>query len=286
MASTRDDDVSRWTVLEQQYADEVKRLQGKLSRITHESEQEIFQLKRVHEAEEKKTRDHQIAWQEEMDETHDRLRDEKDMITAERNRVMELYQTEREENKKCSDDMEVLRAQICSLEDCVSELQNEKMKKEKLRELTASEKHDLKEKLEERESTIATMEMRLKDVHSKWIQTKEQLDGAISDTSRLTDETLSKTQQVKQFKKQSDTYRDQLQQERVQFQSLIKEEMAKMQHQIQEERVSMQHQIQEERVSMQQQIQEERVKIQRQIAMFQENIHWKEEEHRAEVSER
>ncbi len=160
------------------------------------------------------------------------------------------------------------------------------MKKEKLHELTASEKHDLKEKLEERESTIAATE----DVHSK---NREQLDGAISHTSRLS---LSKTQQVKHFKKQSDTYQDQLQQERVQSQSLIKEERAKMQQQIQEEkvsmqqqiqeeRVSMQHQIQEERVSMQHQIQEERVKMQRQIAMLQEDIRRKEEEHRAEVSE-
>ena len=164
------------------------------------------------------------------------------------------------------------------------------MKEEKLHELTAS---DLKEKLEERESTIAAMEMRLKDIHSKWIETKEQLDGAIDDTSRLADEILSKTQQVKQFKKQTDTYRDQLQQERVQSQSLIKEERAKMQHQIQEERVSMQHQIQEERVSMEQEIQEERVsmqhhiqeeraRMQRQIAIFQEDIHRKEED----VSER
>ncbi len=104
------------------------------------------------------------------------------------------------------------------------------MKKEKLHEVTASEKHDLKEKLEERESIIAATE----DVHSK---TKEQLDGAIAHTSRLT---LSKTQQVKHFKKQSDTNRDQLQQVRVQSQSLIKEERVKMQHQIQEERVSMQ----------------------------------------------
>ena len=134
------------------------------------------------------------------------------------------------------------------------------MKKEKLYELIVSEKH---EKLEERESTIAATE----DVHSK---TKEQLDGAIADTSRLT---LSKTQKVKHFKKQSDAYRDQFQQERVQSQSLIKEERVKMQHQIQEERVSMQHQIQEERV-----------KMQRQIAMFQEDIRRKEEEHRAEVS--
>ncbi len=147
------------------------------------------------------------------------------------------------------------------------------MKKEKLHKLTASEKHDLKEKLEP--STIAATE----DVHSK---TKEQLDGGIAHTSRLT---LSKTQQVKHFKKQSDTYRDQLQQVRVQSQSLIKEERVKMQHQIQEGRVSMQHQIQEERVSMQHQIQEERVKMQRQIAMFQEDIRRKEEEHRAEVSE-
>ncbi len=57
-------------------------------------------------------------------------------------------------------------------------------------------------------------------------------------------------------------YRDQLQQEKVQFQSLIKEEKAKMQHQIQEERV----------------------KMQRQVAMFQEDILRKEEEHIAEVS--
>ncbi len=170
--------------------------------------------------------------------------------------------------------MEVLQAEKCSLEDCVRELENEKMKKEKLHELTASEKRE-REKLKEREITIAAMEMRLKDVHSKWIETKEQLDGAIADTSRLTDETLSKTQQVKQFKKQSDTYRDQLQQERVLSQSLIKEERGKMQHQIQEERVSMQHQIQEERV-----------KMQRQIAMFQEDIRRLEEEHKSEVSEK
>ena len=265
--------MGRWKVLEQQYADEARHLRGELKLIAHEKDQEIFQLKRVHEAEEKKTRDHQIAWQREMDETHDKLREEKDMMTAEINRVMELYQTQREENKKHSDDMELLRAQICSLEDCVREFENEKMKKEKLHELTASEKRDLKEKLKERESTIAAMEMRFKDVHSKWIETKEQLDGAIADTSRLTDETLSKTQQVKQFKKQSDTYRDQLQQERVQSQSLIKEERAKMQQQIQEGRVSMEHQIQEERARMQWQ-----------IAMFQEDIRMKEEEHRAEVS--
>ncbi len=146
------------------------------------------------------------------------------------------------------------------------------MKKEKLYELIVSEKH---EKLEERESTIAATE----DVHSK---TKEQLDGAIADTSRLT---LSKTQQVKHFKKkQSDTYRDQLQEVRVQSQSPINEERVKMQHQIQEEKVSIQHQIQGERVSMQHQIQGERVKMQRQIAMFQEDIRRKEEEHRAEVS--
>ncbi len=297
MASTRADDVGKWKVLEQQYADDVKRLQGELKLITHESEQEIFQLKAAHKAEEKKTRDLQITLQREIDETLDRLREEKDMVTAEMNRMMELYQTEREENKKHSEDMEILRAEKCSLEECVRELENEKMKKEKLHELTASEKRDLKEKLEERESTIAAMEIRLKDVHSKWIETKEQLDGAIADTSRLTDETLSKTQQVKQFKKQSDTYRDQLQQERVLSQSLIKEERGKMQHQIQEgrvsmehqiqeERVSMQHQIQEERVSMQHQIQEERVKMQRQVAMFQEDIRSKEEEHTAEVSEK
>ncbi len=262
--------MGRWKVLEQQYADEARHLRGELKLIAHEKDQEIFQLKRVHEAEEKKTRDHQIAWQREMDETHDKIREEKDMMTAEKNRMMELYQTEREENKKHSEDMELLQAQICSLEDCVREFENEKMKKEKLHELTAS---GLKEKLEERESTIAAMEMRLKDVHSKWTETKEQLDGAIADTSRLTDETLSKTQQVKQFKKQSDTYRDQLQQERVQSQSLIKEERAKMQQQIQEGRVSMEHQIQEERARMQWQ-----------IAMFQEDIRMKEEEHRAEVS--
>ncbi len=197
MASTRDDDVGRWTVLEKQ----LRRLQGEVRQTTHEREQEIFQLKRVHEAEEKKTRDHQIALQREMDETHDRLREDKDMMAAEMNRMMELYQTKREHNKKHSDNMEVLRAEKCCLEECVRELENDKMKKEKLHELTAS---DLKEKLEERESTIA-------DIHSEWIQTKEKLDGAIADTSRLTDENLSRIQQVKQFKKQSDTYRDQLQ---------------------------------------------------------------------------
>ncbi len=65
--------------------------------------------------------------------------------------------------------------------------------------------HELKEKLEEREGTIAAMDMRLKDVHSKWVQDKEKLSGAFADTSRLRDVALSKTEQVKQFKKQSDT---------------------------------------------------------------------------------
>ncbi len=122
--------------------------------------------------------------------------------------------------------------------------------------------YELKEKLEEREGTIAAMDLRYKDVHSKWIRVKEKLSGAFADTSRLRDIALSKTEQVKQFKKQSDTYRDQLQQEKVQSQSLIKEE----------------------KENMQQQIQEERVKLQRKVAMFQEDIRRKEEEHRAEVS--
>ncbi len=41
------------------------------------------------------------------------------------------------------------------------------------------ELHELKEKLEERESAIKTMEIHLKDIRSRWIETKRKLDGQL-----------------------------------------------------------------------------------------------------------
>ncbi len=163
MASTRDDDLDRWKVLEQQYADEVRRLQGELKLITHEKDQEIYQWKRIHEAEEKKTRDHQIAWQREMEETHDILREEKDMLITEMNRMMQLYQIEREHNKKHSDDMEILRSEKCSLEECVRELENDRVSMEhqiqeervKMQRKLAMLQEDIRKKEEEHRAEVS-----------------------------------------------------------------------------------------------------------------------------------
>ena len=105
------------------------------------------------------------------------------------------------------------------LEELVRNLRNEA---EKLHEVSASEKHNLKQELnetiekykKERDTLLSqhrALEVQRQIEHAQWMEDREKLEGIIANVSRMADEILSKTQQVKQYKEQADSLQDQLQ---------------------------------------------------------------------------
>ena len=76
-------------------------------------------------------------------------------LTFKKNLMVELYDTEMEENKKHLGDLESLQEENLHLKEYVGDLEHDKRKKEKLHELVA---RDLKE------SALKDMEMHLKEV--------------------------------------------------------------------------------------------------------------------------
>ena len=122
-------------------------------------------------------------------------------------------------NESLQEKLDEAEVQNSVLEELVRNLRNET---EKLHEVSASEKHNLKQEFnetiekykKERDALLSqchALEVQRQIEHAQWMEDREKLEETIADTSRMSDEILSKTQQVKQYKEQADSLQDQLQ---------------------------------------------------------------------------
>ena len=226
MASHMSDNFGRWSVKEQEYQGIIGGLENELKRVKHEVEQQMYTLNvqlEQKEAQFEKFKENQITQQKELDDIRDNLREERDTIKTELFHLTEKYQSLKEEKNHDSESfqekLDLLQVQNNSLEECVIYLKEEA---QKLHEVSASEKHNLKQELnetiekykKERNALLSqhhALEVQRQLDHAQWMEDREKLEGTIADTSRMADEILSKTQQDKQYKEQADSLQDQLQ---------------------------------------------------------------------------
>jgi chromosome segregation ATPase len=229
------EETQRTTADERKYQEDVNALQGELKHVTHEFEQRELQLtvkleKQITQA---------VKLQKEVDEQLDRLREERDVMKMEWNSVTERYGVVKVKKEALQSEHEHLQAHVRDmdahlhnmeeqfqmlqvdkqiLEDRVRQLEDEKLKNEKIHELTASMKRDLENQLREvteekdqLKSKLGAMEQQKKHDYSAWMTDKQSLERTIADTSRLSDEVITLEQQLKHVKSQADSSKAKLQ---------------------------------------------------------------------------
>ena len=159
------------------------------------------------------------------------IRKENQYLKAELDRMKKEYQDLKTQHETLEELLNLEKVAKLSAMEQVAKLDDNIKKKEKLHEITALEKREIEEKVrkftqefkQERDKLLT--QMHKVDVQRQ--RNHDELEVAIADTARLSDEVLSKTQQVKQYKKQADGYKvqadgfkTQLQEERMKIQEL------------------------------------------------------------------
>ena len=124
------------------------------------------------------------------------LERERDQLSENRDEVKREHD---KMNKECDD----LKKQIQELCDQNEELESQRKAKEKEAELNAAECNELKNEVRLLRSVTSSLQTEVAEV-------KQQLTIALANKEILSDESLAKTQQVKQYKKQVDNFRTQL----------------------------------------------------------------------------
>ena len=202
--------------------EDLKNVNAEKNYLAHEAEQREFQLT--------KKLDGAVQLQQETDEKCLELREERDVIKMELNRVAEKYErkgksaTDLEgENRHLQVHMSDLQGQVSelqeklqvvlvekeSMEDHIRHLEDEKIKNEKLHEMTAALNRELKLEIQEvtknltaeKEqilSQLHVMDQQRKHDYAEWQSDKTSLENAIADITRLSDENMLLTQQLKQ----------------------------------------------------------------------------------------
>ena len=207
MASHMSDEFGRWSVKEHEYQGIIGGLENELKRVkheVHEVEEQLYTLNVQLEQREallEKFKENQITQQKELDEIRDNLREERDIIKTELNHMTEKYMSLKEGKKNDSESLQekldLLQVQNSSLEECVNNLKEEAQKLNETIEKYKKEKDALL-------LHHSALKVQRQIDHAQWMENEE-------DTSRMTEEILSKTQQVKQYKEQADSLKDQLQ---------------------------------------------------------------------------
>ena len=131
-----------------------------------------------------------------LEEDRVKVSRERDQLSENRDEV----KRERDEVKREYDD---LKKQIQELCDQNEELEDQRKAKEKEAELNAAERNELENEVRKLRSVMSFLQTEVAEV-------KQQLTIALADKETLSDESLAKTQQVKQYKKQVDNFRIQL----------------------------------------------------------------------------
>ena len=113
------------------------------------------------------------------------------------------------QNSELEEKLEVVSVEKVCMDDHIRHLEDEKIKNEKLHETTASMNRELKNHIQE---VTAEKELILSKLHAKdqqrkhdyaeWQTDRTTLERAITDISRLADENMSLTQQLKHTKAQ------------------------------------------------------------------------------------
>ena len=230
--------VQKMNASEQLFQEELKRQKHHL----HELQQREFQLT----AKLDDQRAHAAKHQQEMDEQLDRLREEGGIIRAQWNDMTTRYGEEKDKNIALQKENKHLQVHFTDLQahtkDLETHLQNleeqyqllqgenrsmeaqledDKLKNEKLHELTAAMKRDLENKLHESiqqkdhlASRLGAQEQQRKHDYALWMADRQELEGAIADTARLSDEGMALNQQLKHIRTQADSFKAKLQEEK------------------------------------------------------------------------
>lgn len=182
-----------------------------------------------HEQELKETKQKLVETEELLQHKQELMNDEVVILNGKINDLENELSTvvvERDQLKKSTlvlkQDLEELQKQIQGLCHENDKSEDARKAKEKELELTAFEKNQVENELRELrrqcEDDIRKLQNELEcsntertSLESKLVETNQRLELAVDETVRLNDESLAKTQQVKQYKKQVDNFRAQLQ---------------------------------------------------------------------------
>ena len=241
MATFIDDKAAEWNVHEQKLNEEIcdlkKQVEQAKKLAAHISEQQQYELdtklgnKERELGKAKEECQHLAALLQRHDAGLNEIRKENKGLKAELDRMKKENQDLKTEKENLDEHLSLEKVAKMSAVEQVAKLDDDIKKKEKLHEITASEKRDTEERLQKITHEFKQeRDKLLTQVHKVDVQRQrnhDELEVAIADTARLSDEVLSKTQQVKQYKKQADGYKAQadgfkaqLQEERMKIQEL------------------------------------------------------------------
>ena len=234
MATFIDDKAAEWNVHEQKLNEEIcdlkKQVEQAKKLAAHISEQQQYELdtklgnKERELAKAKEECQHLAALLQRHDAGLNEIRKENKGLKAELDRMKKENQDLKTEKENLDIQLSLENVAKMSAVEQVAKLDDDIKKKEKLHEITASEKRDTEERLQKITHEFKQeRDKLLRQVHKVDVQRQRnhyELEVAIADTARLSDEVLSKTQQVNQYKKQAETSKVQLQEERMKVQYL------------------------------------------------------------------
>ena len=208
-----------------------------------------MEWKEEFELRQKQEKEHQEiveALEQQMDEESDRLKEERDVMKAEWNKVADMYE---EQKRKHQAELKTLQGeyqhqlshaegQLESMEEQLQHLRGEqqhveehlvsqKLKQEKF---LGSMKHEFEIKLHEigyekdaLASKLGALEQLRKHDYAQSMADRRELEEAVADAARLSDEVMALEQQLKHHKAQADSFKAKLQEKMRHFEQLSKE---------------------------------------------------------------